>query len=156
MGTAKALEKLAENQPLLLGAGVLAVVLIVMASRAAKAGADLIGSAGTAIADGVATTVDAAGGVLTGNNTVTQSATNAAGDATTAYQGAGIVGTVGAATNAVSGGVLASMGEAIGGKLFDWFGPSVDLTNRAAPANGTITTKPGAGQAQGYTTGMPS
>jgi hypothetical protein len=145
MSAAKSLEKLAENQPLLLGAGVLAVVLIVMASKAAKAGADLV-------SQGVATTIDVAGGVLTGNNAVTENATNAAGEATTAYQGAGIVGTVGAATNAASGGVLASIGESIGGTLFDWFGPKVDLTNKAAPAAGTITTRTGTGQAQAYTT----
>ncbi len=60
-----------------------------------------------------------AGGLVTGNNGITQSATNAAGRPVTAYQGAGVVGTIGAATNAASGGVLASMGEALGNWFYD-------------------------------------
>lgn len=153
MGAAVKLEKLAENQPLLLGAAVLAVVVIYMVNKTAKAGAQLVGDVADSIVEGVATTVDVAGGVLTGNNALTESAKTADGERTTAYEGAGVVGTIGAATNAVSGGVLASVGESIGATLFDWFGPKVDLTNRAAPAAGTITTKVGAGQARGYTTG---
>ncbi len=64
---------------------------------------------------GAAAAADTAAGIVTGNNAVTESATNAAGEKTTAYQGAGVAGTIGAATNAASGGVLASVGESIGG-----------------------------------------
>lgn len=63
------------------------------------------------------------GGLVTGNNSITQTATNAAGQPVTAYQGAGVVGTIGAATNAASGGMLASIGERIGGWVFDAFNP---------------------------------
>jgi hypothetical protein len=83
---------------------------------------------------------NAAAGVVTGNNVITQTATNAAGVPTTAYQGAGIVGTVGAAANHASGGVLASIGESIGG----WF---YDITHgepapAAAAGQGTGATQP--------------
>lgn len=54
----------------------------------------------------------------------------------TPYAGAGVVGTLGNLTNQASGGVLSSLGEAIGGKLFDWFGPSYD-PNAAAPDTST-------------------
>lgn len=74
------------------------------------------GKAGEAITGAV----DLVGGVLTGNNKITENATNGAGEKTTAYQGWGIVGTLGAATNAVSGGTLASAGEWLGGKVYDW------------------------------------
>ncbi|HWI12109.1 MAG TPA: hypothetical protein VNU48_12325, partial [Burkholderiaceae bacterium] len=60
---------------------------------------------------------DAAAGLLTGNNAITENQTNAAGEKTTAYQGAGVLGTMGAATNSASGGVFASWGEDLGG----WF-----------------------------------
>jgi hypothetical protein len=62
---------------------------------------------------------DAVGGIFTGNNAITKNATNAAGEKVTAYEGAGILGTLGAATNAVSGGTLASLGQAIGGAVAD-------------------------------------
>lgn len=58
-------------------------------------------------------------GLITGNNAITRSATNAAGEPVTAYQGAGVIGTIGAATNAASGGFLASLGEWLGGKAAD-------------------------------------
>jgi hypothetical protein len=45
---------------------------------------------------------DAAGGVLSGNNRLTQG---------TPYEGDGVLGTLGAATNTVSGGALQSIGE---------------------------------------------
>lgn len=60
-----------------------------------------------------------AAGLLSGNNPLTQNATNAAGQSVTAYQGAGPLGTLGAATNAASGGWLASAGQWIGGKVYD-------------------------------------
>lgn len=58
-------------------------------------------------------------GAVTGDNPITRSATDAAGRPVTAYQGAGVVGTAGAAVNAASGGVLASLGDWIGGKVYD-------------------------------------
>ena len=60
-----------------------------------------------------------AAGMLTGNNALTQNAKDANGNPVTAYQNAGVLGTVGAATNAASGGVLASAGQWIGEKLFN-------------------------------------
>lgn len=59
-------------------------------------------------------------GLVTGDNVITQNQHNFDGTAQTAYQGAGIAGTLGAATNSVSGGALSSVGEYIGGKIFDW------------------------------------
>ena len=48
--------------------------------------------------------------MLTGDNSLTEG---------TPYAGAGVLGTVGAATNAVLGGVPQKIGEALGGWLFD-------------------------------------
>ena len=64
-------------------------------------------------------TVNLGAGLVSGNNAITQHQTNAAGEKTAAYQGAGVVGTIGAATNSASGGVFASIGESIGGWLYD-------------------------------------
>lgn len=69
--------------------------------------------------------VDTAAGALTGNNAITKNATNASGERVTAYEGAGILGTLGAATNAVSGGTLASLGE----KISSWFEPGEKSEN---------------------------
>lgn len=55
----------------------------------------------------------AAGAVLTGNNSVTDAAR------TDAYKGAGVAGTVGAAADNASGGILSKTGEVIGGWLYD-------------------------------------
>lgn len=60
---------------------------------------------------------ETAGGVISGNNAVTQNQTNASGEKVSAYEGAGVAGTVGAVFNSASGGVLASIGQTIGG----WF-----------------------------------
>lgn len=65
----------------------------------------------------------AAGGLISGNNPITESATNVSGEKVTAYQGSGVAGTLGATANAISGGVLASVGQKIGGTLFSIFGP---------------------------------
>lgn len=81
----------------------------------------------------------AAPGLISGNNAITQSATNAAGQPTTAYQGAGIVGTLGAATNAASGGVLASVGEWLGSTVYDWTHTS---TSSDEPQQGSAGTQP--------------
>lgn len=60
-----------------------------------------------------------AGGLVTGNNAITQNQTDAQGNAVTAYQGAGVAGTLGAAANSASGGILSSIGEWIGSKVAD-------------------------------------
>lgn len=51
---------------------------------------------------------DAAGGVLSGNNSLTQG---------TEYQGTGVAGTLGAATDKVSGGLFSSIGDWISGQV---------------------------------------
>lgn len=58
-------------------------------------------------------------GLVTGNNALTQSATDGAGRRVTAYEGAGVVGTLGAAANAASGGYLASFGQWLGNAAYD-------------------------------------
>lgn len=55
------------------------------------------------------------GGALSGNNTLTKD---------TVYEGAGVLGTLGAGANAISGGVLEKTGSAIGGWLFDRLNPT--------------------------------
>jgi hypothetical protein len=65
-----------------------------------------------------------AGGLVTGNNVITANQTDASGQPVDAYQGAGVLGTLGAATNSASGGILASIGEWIGGKAADLTLPS--------------------------------
>lgn len=71
-----------------------------------------------AVVAGVGAAADAtlttATGVLTGNNVITQNANS------TAYQGAGVIGTLGAATDTVSGGLFSNIGQSIGSKIFDW------------------------------------
>lgn len=65
-------------------------------------------------------------GVLSGKNSLTANATNADGSPQTAYYGAGPLGTVGAATNAASGGYLSSFGDWLGGipgDVADYFHP---------------------------------
>jgi hypothetical protein len=80
----------------------------------------------------------AGAGLVTGNNAITQAATNAAGQPVTAYQGAGVVGTVGAATNAASGGWLATAGQRLGGWLYDVTHPTPDspASTKESPAAG--------------------
>ena len=63
---------------------------------------------------------DAAKGAITGDNALTRSATDAAGKPVTAYQGAGVLGTLGAGVNAASGGWLASAGQWLGSAAYDW------------------------------------
>jgi len=50
------------------------------------------------------------GGIASGNNAATQG---------TAYEGKGILGTVGAVVNSASGGSLAAIGEWLGGSIYD-------------------------------------
>ena len=54
-----------------------------------------------------------AGGLVSGNNAITKSAR------TDAYQNAGIVGTLGAAADNASGGLLSKTGEALGSWTYD-------------------------------------
>lgn len=70
--------------------------------------------------------VGGAGGLLSGNNALTKNATNASGETITAYEGRGVLGTLGAGANAVSGGLFASLGQWIGDKAFKVFNPTSD------------------------------
>lgn len=67
---------------------------------------------------------EAAGGVVSGNNAITRG---------TPYAGAGVAGTVGAATNAASGGVLQRAGESLGGWLYGVFGDTYDPNAKTPP-----------------------
>lgn len=53
----------------------------------------------------------------------------------TPYEGAGVVGTLGHATDTISGGLFSSAGEWLGGKLYDLFGddPAVNPSGTTAP-----------------------
>jgi hypothetical protein len=69
---------------------------------------------GLLMAYGVYRVARAGPGLLSGDNALTRGATDASGAPTSAYVGQGAVGTVGAAANAASGGVLASFGGWLG------------------------------------------
>lgn len=58
-------------------------------------------------------------GAASGKNALTANATNADGTPQTAYYGAGPAGTLGAATNAASGGWFSTLGDWIGTKVGD-------------------------------------
>ena len=64
---------------------------------------------------------------------LTTTARNAAGQRVTAYEGAGAVGTLGAAANAASGGYLATLGQWLGGAVFDITHPGEVTPPPAAP-----------------------
>lgn len=64
--------------------------------------------------------VDTGKGIATGNNALTKG---------TSYEGAGIVGTLGAAANEASGGFLEKLGSSIGGTLYDWIHPDESNIN---------------------------
>ena len=53
-----------------------------------------------------------------------QNSTNADGSRQTAYQGKGLLGTLGATVNNLLGGVPSSIGQSIGGGLYDFFNPA--------------------------------
>jgi hypothetical protein len=76
---------------------------------------------GLLLAKALPSAVKGAGGLITGNNAITQNATDANGNPVTAYQGAGIFGTLGAGANAALGGAPASGGSSFGSWLFDLF-----------------------------------
>lgn len=75
-------------------------------------------------------------GALSGDNTLTRTATNSKGEQTTAYAGAGVLGTLGAAANKISGGTLATFGEWLGGKAADAFisDPTASQTRYQTPS----------------------
>lgn len=62
----------------------------------------------------VSAAADTAGGILSGNNDLTRD---------TVYEDKGVLGTLGAAANTMSGGSLEKVGSAIGGWLFDRLNP---------------------------------
>lgn len=58
----------------------------------------------------------------------------------TAYEGAGVAGTVGNAANQLSGGALADAGTNLGGWLYEWLNPTPPASStNAAPA--TLQTR---------------
>lgn len=63
----------------------------------------------------VADVASGVGGVVSGNNAITEG---------TAYEGAGILGTVGAAANAASGGFFETTGSKLGGWVYDLLHPN--------------------------------
>jgi hypothetical protein len=83
----------------------------------AAAGAATAALVAYIVSRGLGKVAKEAGGLVTGDNALTRG---------TPYQGAGLPGTVGAATNAATGGVLESLGGWIGGKLYDVFGEDYD------------------------------
>jgi hypothetical protein len=86
----------------------------------------------------------AIGGALTGDNALTRGATNASSQPTSAYVGAGPLGTLGAGANAASGGWLASLGESLGGGAFDLFHTdpmAVAPLNPAPPSDGAANSR---------------
>lgn len=106
---------------LAIGAAVVIGVVYLILRQTAK---DVVAAGGA-----VAT---AAGGVLTGDNVITSGSTqhDFSGQSTTAYEGKGVFGTLGAGTNSVLGGAPASIGEIIGQWTFDIFGPKVDINGK--------------------------
>lgn len=99
------------------------VLIAVGAAWAIKKAGGAIGSAATAV-------TDTAAGIVTGNNAVTAAAR------TDAYQGAGILGTMGAATDIASGGLFSRVGEWIGGKVADLTIADPITSGGIQPANG--------------------
>lgn len=67
----------------------------------------------------------AAGGLVTGNNAITDG---------TVYQGAGVAGTLGAAANAAIP-ILDDWGAFLGGKIWEWSHPNWNKPTPTAPAS---------------------
>jgi hypothetical protein len=94
---------LAAQNPIALAAGVALVIGVVyLLSRQA-----------------IKETAAVAAGVVSGNNAITQNQTDFDGNKVSAYEGRGVLGTLGAATNSASGGTLASVGGYLGSKFYD-------------------------------------
>jgi hypothetical protein len=68
-------------------------------------------------------------GVVAGDNALTQG---------TPYQGAGVLGTLGAAANAASGGHLRSIGESLGGWVYDLTHSEYDASSGLKSAPKTV------------------
>lgn len=84
-----------------------------------------------------------AGGLVSGNNALTQNQHNADGTPQTAYIGAGIPGTLGAAANTASGGIFSSIGDWFGGGLYDLThsDPLAGPVNPAPPSTSAAVDK---------------
>lgn len=99
-----------------------AALILIGVGAAYVAWKKISGAAGEVI-DAVSETagevLDASIGIVTSNNALTYNATNSSGDKVSAYTGVPVVGTLGAATNALSGGYLADLGGWIGRKTYD-------------------------------------
>lgn len=106
---------------ILVGAGV--VYYIVEQLKQGLLGKSTPGSGGNGRTGGVAGAV--------GGTSDLQTSTNLDGSPRTAYQGKGLIGTLGAQTNNLTGGALSSLGEEIGG----WF---YDELNTSAQSNESI------------------
>jgi len=105
----------------MIGAGVLVagVVVYFLGRQIAKGAGDAAGAV-----------LDAVGGAVTGNNALTQG---------TPYEGVGFgLGTLGAATNAASGGVLGRFGSWLGGQIYDIANKPYDPNQRAFSAAGPV------------------
>lgn len=74
-------------------------------------------------------------GLLTGDNALTRNATDSDGNQVSAYQGAGPVGTLGAAANAASGGYLATFGSWLGRTTYDLLHPGDGSTSTPPQAS---------------------
>lgn len=117
MSLEKSLEKTVESPLGLLIVVGGAIAVLYLGYRAVK------GAAGAA--------VDGAAGLVTGNNPITDG---------TAYQGDGIAGTLGAAANKASGGALQSIGDWLGGKIYDLTHPaSAAAPKGASTAPATVS-----------------
>lgn len=92
------LNNLTRQNPIMLAGGALLIV----------AGFYFIGR--KAISDTTEAVAGTIGGVVSGNNKLTEE---------TPYEGAGVLGTVGAATNTLLGGVPRKAGEALGGWIYN-------------------------------------
>ena len=68
--------------------------------------------------------VNTVGGVVSGNNAITQG---------TDYEGAGVAGTLGAATDAASGGLFSDFGTWLGGSIYDWTHPAETRKQSVTP-----------------------
>lgn len=71
-------------------------------------------------------------GLWSGDNALTRDAKDSAGNAVTAYQGAGVLGTAGAAANMASGGYLATFGDWLGTQAAWLTNPVLTDANRIA------------------------
>ena len=100
------------------------------------------GAAGLAALYVVSRVAKAVPGIVSGDNALTRGATNAAGDKTTAYEGAGLLGTLGAGFNMASAGTFATLGESLGGWMADKFNGKAAEANAAMNAAATARPKP--------------